>query len=90
MGIAAVAFAFAVIHECPWWKKIVLALAVVPVAMLSNAVRVVATGQLMQMVSGEAAARFSHDAAGWAMIVVAIMLFGLLVAYLERTRRAWN
>lgn len=84
IGIAAVAFAFAAIHRSPWWKKAVLALAVGPVAMLSNAVRVVATGLLMQTVSGEAAARFSHDAAGWAMIIVAVLLFGSLVVWLDR------
>ena len=61
-----------------------MALAVGPVAMLSNAVRVVATGLLMQTVSGEAAAKFSHDAAGWAMIVVAVLLFGSLVVWLDR------
>lgn len=84
MGIAAVAFAFVVLNGRPWWEKIIIGLAVLPVAMFSNAIRVVVTGLLMQMVSGEAAARFSHDAAGWAMIVMAAVLFGLLVAYLKR------
>jgi exosortase/archaeosortase family protein len=84
MGIAAVAFAFIVLHRRPWWEKLVIAGAVLPVAMCSNAVRVVVTGLLMQIVSGEAAARFSHDAAGWAMIVLAAVLFGVLVAYLNR------
>jgi len=84
MGIAAVAFAFIVLNNRPWWEKLILALAVAPVAMLSNAIRVVVTGLLVQLVSGEAAARFSHDAAGWGMIVVAALLFGLLVAYLRK------
>jgi exosortase len=84
MGIAAVAFAFIVLNRRPWWEKVVIALAVMPVAMCSNAVRVVVTGLLMQTVSGEAAKHFSHDAAGWAMIVLAALLFGMLVAYLKR------
>jgi exosortase len=84
MGIAAVAFAFIVLNQRPWWEKLILVLAVAPVAMIANAVRVVATGLLMQLVSGEAAHKFSHDAAGWAMIVVAAGLFGLVVAYLRR------
>lgn len=84
MGISAVAFAFVVLHQRSWWEKAILVLAVAPVAMISNAIRVVATGLLMQMVSGEAAAKFSHDAAGWAMILVAAALFGLVVAYLRR------
>jgi exosortase len=84
MGISAVAFAFVVLNQRPWWERIILVLAVAPVAMLSNSIRVVVTGLLMKMVSGEAAARFSHDAAGWGMIVVAALLFGLLVAFLRR------
>jgi exosortase len=84
MGISAVAFAFVALHRRPWWEKLLLIVAVAPVAMLSNALRVVVTGLLMQRVSGQAAAQFSHDAAGWGMIVVAALLFGLLVAYLRR------
>lgn len=84
MGIAAVAFAFIVLHQRPWWEKLILVLAVAPVAMIANAVRVVATGLLTNMVSSEAAAKFSHDVAGWAMIFVAAGLFGLVIVYLRR------
>ncbi|MGQ0634351.1 MAG: exosortase [Planctomycetaceae bacterium] len=84
MGISAVAYAFIVLNRRPWWERVILVLAVAPIAIVSNSLRVVATGLLMQIVSGEAAARFSHDAAGWAMIVVAAAMFGLLVAYLRR------
>jgi exosortase len=84
MGIAAVAYVFVVFHPRPWWEKLILVLAVAPVAILSNAIRVVVTGLLMEFVSGKAAARFSHDAAGWGMIVVAACLFGLLVWYLQK------
>lgn len=84
MGIAAVAFAFVVMNRRPWWEKLILMVSMVPVALLANAIRIVVTGLLMQLVSGEAAAKFSHDAAGWAMIGVAVGLFGMLVAFLRR------
>ncbi len=84
MGISAVAFAFVVLHQRPWWEKLILIAAVAPVAMLSNAIRVVVTGLLMQLVSDEAARRFSHDVAGWGMILVAAGLFGLIVLYLRK------
>jgi len=84
MGIAAVAYAFVVLHRRPWWEKVILVLAVAPVAILSNSIRVVVTGLLMELVSGQSAARFSHDAAGWGMIVIAAGLFGILVCYLRR------
>ncbi|MBI3864319.1 MAG: exosortase/archaeosortase family protein [Planctomycetia bacterium] len=84
MGIAAVAFAFVALQRRPWWEKLTLILAVAPVAMLANSTRVVITGLLMQVVSGEAAVRFSHDAAGWVTIVCAAALFTVLAAYLRR------
>jgi len=83
MGITAVAFAFVVLQQRPWWEKLILVLAVAPVAMLANSIRVVITGLLLQVVSGEAAARFSHDAAGWVTIVCAAALFTLLASYLR-------
>ena len=39
----------------------------------------------MPKFSGEVTgARLSHDGAGWMMIVVAVVLFGLLIAYLRK------
>jgi exosortase len=84
MGITAVAFAFVVLQRRPWWEKLILVLAVAPVAMLANSIRVVTTALLLQVVSGEAAARFSHDAAGWVTIICAAALFTILAAYLRR------
>ena len=55
-----------------------------PIALLANAARIVSTGLLYQYVSGEAAKKFSHDAAGWVMILFAAGLFGLVLLYLSR------
>lgn len=83
MGISAVAFAFVVLQRRPWWEKLILVAAVAPVAMLANSIRVVITGLMMQVVSGEMADRFTHDAAGWLTIVCATALFTMLAAYLR-------
>lgn len=83
MGISAVAFAFVVLQRRPWWESLVLVVAVVPIAMLANSIRVVITGLMMQVVSGEAAAQFTHDAAGWVTIVCAAGFFTMLAAYLR-------
>jgi exosortase len=84
IGIAAVAFALATLQQRPWWENLILALAVAPVAMLANSLRVVITGLLLMVVRGEAAAKFSHDAAGWVMIVSATAMFTMLAAYVRR------
>jgi exosortase len=85
MGIGAIAFGCVVLQRRSRFENLILIGAIAPVAMLSNAIRVVATGFLMPKFSGqEAGARLSHDGAGWLMIVVAVVLFGLLIAYLRK------
>jgi exosortase len=82
VGIFALAFAYVIVVERSWWEKVLLLGSAVPIALLANAARIVATGLLQQYVSGEAAKQFSHDAAGWAMIVFAAGLFALVLWYL--------
>ncbi|MGO9110864.1 MAG: exosortase/archaeosortase family protein [Thermoguttaceae bacterium] len=82
IGIGALAFAYVVIVRRTWWEKAVLLLSVVPIALIANATRVVVTGLLCQYFSGEAARRFSHDVAGWGMILFAAGLFALVLWYL--------
>jgi exosortase len=87
VGIAALAFAYVVIVRRVWWEKAVLLLSVVPIALVANATRVVATGLLYQYVSGEAAKKFSHNAAGWVMVLYAAGLFALVLWYLGKLVR---
>jgi exosortase len=83
LGIVALAYAFCVLSKRPWWQKVMLGVAVLPIAMISNAARITATGLLYQFVSTDAGQKFSHDVAGWAMIVFAAMLMGLFLYYLK-------
>ena len=83
VGIAALAYAYVVLVRRPWWEKCLLLIAVVPIALISNAARIVATAFIYQHVSVEAGKKFTHDAAGWVMIVLAATLFGLLLRYLK-------
>ena len=87
VGIVALAFAFAIVTRRAWWEKALLLLSAIPVALLANAVRIVATGLLFQYMSDNAARKFSHDAAGWVMILFAAGLFGLVLLYMSRLVR---
>jgi exosortase len=83
MGIFTLAFVYVILVRRSWWEKAILLASAVPIALLANASRIVATGLLYQYVSGEAAKAFSHDAAGWVMVVFAAGLFGLVLWYLR-------
>ena len=87
IGIAALAYAYVAIVRRTWWEKAVLLLSVIPIALVANVTRVVCTGLLYQYVSGEAAKKFSHDLAGWVMILYAAGLFALVLWYLGKLVR---
>ncbi len=84
VGITALAFAYVILMRRSWWEKALLLCSTIPIALIANSARIVATGLLYQYASGEAAKKFSHDAAGWVMIVFAAGLFGLVLWYLSR------
>jgi exosortase len=82
MGIGALAYAYVVLVRRSWWERGVLLLSVIPIAILVNSFRIVATGLLYQYVSSNAAIKFSHDVAGLVMIPLAAAMFGLVLWYL--------
>ena len=84
MSIIAVAYVYAALVQRPWWIKAGLILSVVPIALLVNALRITVTALLHFMVSGEAAHKFSHDAAGWFMMPVAAVMMAGIIWYLGR------
>jgi exosortase len=84
VGTVALAFAYCVLIRRSWWKRIAIVLSTIPVALTANAMRIVATGLLYQVVSFEAGQKFSHDVAGWIMIPLAALLFAAVLWYLNR------
>ena len=84
MGIVALAFAYVIVVRRSWWEKAFLLLSAVPIALIANTTRIVGTALLYEYVSVDAGKQFAHDAAGWAMIVLAAGLFALVLWYLGR------
>lgn len=84
VSILALAYLYAVLIKKPRRTKLAMFAAVVPVAVLANALRIVLTGLLHVMVSGEAAHRFSHDLAGWLMLPIAGAMLASVVWYFDK------
>ena len=84
MGVFALAFTYVVVVRRAWWEQLAVLASVIPIALAANVARIVATGLLYQYASGEAARRFSHDMAGWMMILLAAAMFAGELWYLER------
>lgn len=84
VGILALTYLYVVLVKRSWWERLILVAAALPVALVANVTRIVVTSLLYQFASGEAARRFSHDWAGFAMIPFAAALFALVVWYIAR------
>jgi exosortase len=84
VGISALAFAYVIAARRAWWEKAILLVSVVPIALTTNAMRIVATGLLYEHASVTVARTFGHDLAGWVMIPVAATLFAVVLWYLGR------
>lgn len=84
MSILALAYAYLLLVKRAWWEKLLLIGSIVPVAIFANSVRIVATGLLFEFASTDAARKFSHDFAGWAMIPLAAVLFWFVLWFLEK------
>ncbi|WP_425616567.1 exosortase/archaeosortase family protein [Anatilimnocola sp. NA78] len=87
VSIFALAFAYLMLVRKAWWERVLLVLSVPAIAIAANAIRIVVTSLMYQYVSGEAAKKFSHDFAGWAMIPLAAAMFWLVLWYLGKVLR---
>ena len=84
-GILALSVAYIIVSRAKLRVGVVLLLAVAPVAIVANVMRITLTGLIYNYASGEAARKFSHDLAGVLMIVLALGLFGLVLWTAQRT-----
>ncbi|MFV0389157.1 MAG: exosortase/archaeosortase family protein [Pyrinomonadaceae bacterium] len=66
--------AFAFLKNFDFWRGVVLMLLAVPIAIFTNASRVAATGILAFYFGDKATKGLAHDAAGWIVFAVALIL----------------
>jgi len=73
MSFAALVTAMTIIQrERPIWERVVLMLSLIPIALLVNILRIVATGWAYHVLGAEVGEKWAHDAAGWLMMPAAL------------------
>jgi exosortase len=77
MTMAATITATIILIPLPTWKRITLLVSTVPIAMLSNIIRIVATGWCYYEITGPTAKQWAHDVSGFLMMPLALILVGL-------------
>jgi exosortase/archaeosortase family protein len=67
------------------WKKIVLILSTIPIAVIANIFRVTGTGILAHYFGPEVATGFLHTFSGWLIFIVAFALLFAVGIILRKT-----
>jgi exosortase len=88
-SLVALAMGYSYLTERRLGIRVFLVLAMVPVAIVSNGIRVVITALLVNYFGFRAAEGFMHSFSGWVIFLVSVMLLlvlhGLITAILRRT-----
>lgn len=88
LGLTATGLAFVyILREETWVVKVILVLMTVPIAILTNIVRVSGTGLLYHFVSPRSAEGFFHSVSGWLIFLMALLLFLLTYHIVRWVRR---
>ncbi|MDQ3799456.1 MAG: exosortase/archaeosortase family protein, partial [Acidobacteriota bacterium] len=72
------------LKDFDFWRAVILMLSAIPIAILTNAARVTATGVLTFYYGKQAAEGFTHDVSGWLVYLVALGLLILVNFALKR------
>jgi exosortase len=80
----ALATALVLVTQRHWVDKVILLVSAVPIALVSNILRITATGILHETTGSEAANAFFHDLGGWLMMPLALLLLAVELKILSR------
>lgn len=74
----ALSVAFALCNpQRPWWERLAMIIAAIPVALAANVIRIITTAVLYQVADPELAKTVFHDWAGYLMMPVALLLMSI-------------
>lgn len=74
ISLVALAIIYGYLMERALWKRLLLVAVSVPIAVLTNAVRIMGTGLMVEYWSRRMAAGYFHEFSGWLLFVVALFL----------------
>lgn len=84
MSLIALSVALAFFSQKTSWKRLILIVSAIPIAIFTNAIRVIVTGILAQHWGAKAAEGFFHEFAGMAVFVLAMILLMLTSGVLRK------
>jgi exosortase len=83
MCLSATVAAMIIVIPIATWKKVALLASIIPIALISNILRITATAWCYHLFGAKVGGHFAHDAAGWLMMPMALALVALELALLS-------
>jgi exosortase len=90
MTLTTLAVVYGYFFERQWWRRVVLVLAVLPIAVLTNAARVAVTGILAHTRGAAVAEGFLHGFSGTLVFVAAVLLLLACGRALDLAAKLWG
>jgi exosortase len=88
MTLITLAVAYGYLLEPRRWARYVLVILMIPIAIVSNAIRIMGTGVLTYRFGPKAAEGFFHEFSGWVIFLAALLLMFASHAILKRFGRS--
>ncbi len=89
VSLTSLAVIYVYFTETRWWRRIALVVAVIPIAIVANALRVAGTGVMAHYRGAQAAEGFLHSFSGLMVFLVAVLLLVGLAQLLTLAERFW-
>ena len=83
----ALSTAVAMLIKKPLWEKMTIAFSAIPIALVSNILRITATGIIYENLGDGYGGALLHDVAGWLMMPLGLMFLGLELLILKNLLR---
>jgi len=83
----ALSTAVAMLIKKPLWEKMTIAFSAIPIALVSNILRITATGLIYENLGDGYGGALLHDIAGWLMMPLGLMFLGLELLILKNLLR---
>jgi exosortase len=80
----ALSTAVAILIRKPYWEKALIAASAVPIALVSNILRITVTGLVYEWLGNGYGGALFHDVAGWLMMPLGLIFLGLELLVLKR------
>lgn len=89
-SIVALAVAYGYLSQARLWKRVILSVLMIPVAVICNGLRLVGTGLVSYLAGQESALGFFHTFSGWLIFLIALAFMLLASRLLQVIDSRWG